>query len=320
MITAMVEAPLRVVFVAGAGRSGSTLLDRLLGSVAGACSVGELRQIWWLGLDENEFCGCGSPFQDCPFWGDVMREAFGGFGGVDGEAAWAGQSSLLKARNAVYLTSRRLPGGGGIREEQARWTERALRLYRAIATVSGGAAIIDSSKNPMYGLLLAGLPDVDLRVIHLVRDSRAVAYSWAQRLKPHPLKGGEPVFKLTSHTRSAVWWDVANAYTELAIPLRRRPFIRIRYEDLARVPARVVERLARFADLPAVAPQSGDATTFDLQAHHTIGGNPMRFEQGAIKVRSDEEWRTALGPGPRRLVTALTLPLLAKYGYLRRQG
>ena len=314
----MAEAPLKVIFVAGAGRSGSTLLDRLLGAAPGACSVGELRQIWWLGLGENDFCGCGLLFRDCPFWQAAMAEAFGGFAGVDGEAARAEQSYLLRARHAPFLAWQRMPGPRSLREQQRRWAERALRLYRAIAHVSGGATIIDSSKNPMYGLLLSGLPEIDLRVIHLVRDSRAVAYSWAQRLKPHPLKGGEPAFKLTSHTRSAVWWNVANAYTELALPLRRRPYVRIRYEDLAREPAATVARLADFAGLPAIAPQASDSATFDLSAHHTVGGNPMRFEQGAIRVRSDEEWRTALDPGGRRVVTAITLPLLARYGYLRR--
>ena len=42
---------------------------------------------------------------------------------------------------------------------------------------------------------------------------------------------------------------------------------------------------------------------------------PMRFTTGRIRIRRDEQWRAALPPGQRRAVTALTLPLLARYGY-----
>ena len=77
------ETPLKVIFVAGAGRSGSTLLDRMLGSVPRVASVGELRHIWKLGLAEDEFCGCGEPFSACPFWARVVREALPGVGAAE---------------------------------------------------------------------------------------------------------------------------------------------------------------------------------------------------------------------------------------------
>ena len=35
-------APLRVLYLGGMGRSGSTLLERMLGEVPGACSLGDL--------------------------------------------------------------------------------------------------------------------------------------------------------------------------------------------------------------------------------------------------------------------------------------
>src|SRR5258706_786037 len=69
----------RVLFIGGMGRSGSTLLDRMLGSAPGVVSVGELRKFWRRGVVTNELCGCGQPIRECPFWRDVAREAFGGF-------------------------------------------------------------------------------------------------------------------------------------------------------------------------------------------------------------------------------------------------
>jgi hypothetical protein len=43
----------------------------------------------------------------------------------------------------------------------------------------------------------------------------------------------------------------------------------------------------------------------------------MRFRTGQITIRQDERWRDAMPAGQQRAVTALTFPLLARYGYLR---
>jgi hypothetical protein len=41
----------------------------------------------------------------------------------------------------------------------------------------------------------------------------------------------------------------------------------------------------------------------------------MRFTVGRVPLRHDEAWRTALPPRQRRVVSALTAPLLRAYGY-----
>jgi hypothetical protein len=42
----------------------------------------------------------------------------------------------------------------------------------------------------------------------------------------------------------------------------------------------------------------------------------MRFTTGRVPIRYDATWQTAMLAGNRRTVTALTLPLLMRYGYL----
>ena len=58
-------------------------------------------------------------------------------------------------------------------------------------------------------------------------------------------------------------------------------------------------------------------STVTLKANHSVDGNPMRFKVGELTLRVDNEWRTALPRRQRAIVTALTWPLLARYGYLR---
>jgi len=66
-----------VVYVAGSGRSGSTILERVLGQMPGFVNVGELIDLYRR-PPEGERCGCGLAFTACPFWLGVGKRAFGG--------------------------------------------------------------------------------------------------------------------------------------------------------------------------------------------------------------------------------------------------
>ena len=47
----------RVVFLGGLGRSGTTLLERMLGEVPGVCALGEVVHLWQRDVRDNESCG-----------------------------------------------------------------------------------------------------------------------------------------------------------------------------------------------------------------------------------------------------------------------
>ena len=50
--------PVKVLFVGGFGRSGSTLLDNVLGQVDGFASCGEISYLWDRGLEQDRLCSC----------------------------------------------------------------------------------------------------------------------------------------------------------------------------------------------------------------------------------------------------------------------
>ena len=72
------QAPI-VVYIAGSGRSGSTLLERALGEIPGFVNVGELIDLYRRTAADGERCGCGEPFAQCPFWSRVGDRAFSGW-------------------------------------------------------------------------------------------------------------------------------------------------------------------------------------------------------------------------------------------------
>jgi hypothetical protein len=307
-----VEEPIRVLYIGGQGRSGSTLLGRLLGDVPGFINVGELRMLW-VALSENRLCGCGSPIRECSFWSAVIARASDSADGLDPEAILKIKRQMERIRSVPRLLS---PFKS--REQKrmlARYRQVLSRLYAAIQDVSGAGVIVDGSKTPMYAYYLQGTAGLDLRMLHLVRDSRAVAYSW-QRTKLDPtIHWKETHFQPVPPVRVALEWAAKNILMELLTP-RRIPSKFLRYEEAVKNPAATVAELTEFVSeaMPAHALDFLSAQTISLSTHHTVTGNPDRFNN-TIEIRPDAEWQLKMDPRQRAIVTMLTYPLLAKYGY-----
>ncbi|MBV8982736.1 MAG: sulfotransferase, partial [Acidimicrobiia bacterium] len=164
----------RVLYIAGTGRSGSTLLARILHASGGVFAGGELRYVWQRGVLEDRLCGCGERFSRCPFWTDVIDRGFGGPAHVDAQKVVAEQRALTRLRQVPKILT---TGGGGVSGE---YLHTLSKLYSAIAQVSGCELIVDSSKLPSYGCVLGQVPGLDVRFVHLVRDPRGAAYSWTR--------------------------------------------------------------------------------------------------------------------------------------------
>jgi len=321
------SGPINVAFIGGYTRSGSTLLDRLLGELPGVQSVGELRHIWGMGFVENRLCGCGASFRDCRFWRAVVARAFGEMDIATAERRRDAEERLYRARYTPFLLRpSRLPAAQ--RDARAAFLESRARLFAAIAFVSGASTIVDSSKNPSYGLLLGATPGLAVCTLHLVRDSRATSYSWTRQKPDRRHHGRTDFFPRRPPLISGTWWAANNTLMELTERLGRMPHLRVRYEDLVAKPSTTIARIAQFAgivdDPSPPLPQrrergpagEGSAT---LGVHHSIGGNPMRFEQGDIPLRADTEWQKAMSLPAKAIVTAVTWPLLVAYGYLGRR-
>lgn len=305
------EGSVPIVYIGGQGRSGTTLLERALGELPGVVSLGETVHLWDRGLRNNELCGCGEPFDSCSFWRSVGDEAFGGWDTLNPESAAALRFAVDRNR---YLPLMVRPGlSPRYQRLHAAHLDRLAQLYRAIATVSGARVLVDSSKHASYALLLSQIKGIDLRLLHVVRDSRAVAHAWT-RTVPRPEAGGAPMPEY-GPAKAAVLWDLQNTLIE---QLRRRhPYLRVRYEDFVEAPKDILLEAAQFAGLPDDPAILGflDGDTITVSPSHTVAGNPMRFVSGDITINSDQRWSTEMPAGRRRYVSALTLPLQRRYGY-----
>jgi Sulfotransferase domain len=265
-------------------------------------------------------CGCGQSFESCPFWHEVGEVAFGGWASVDVRRLAQLKSTIDRSRYIPLLAAPML--SSPVRRRLDEYLEYYLRIYSAIATVSRCRTVVDSSKHASLAFCLRWKADLDLRVIHVIRDSRAVAFSWAGKVS-RPDTVSESYMTTYSPAVAGVLWNAQNSALQL-LAVEGVPTLRMRYEDLVTAPAATLARIAEFAGIAVGKAElgflGGDAHEWwaELGAAHTASGNPMRFETGKVTIRGDERWRTAMPTAQRRAVTALTLPLLARYGYSGR--
>lgn len=303
--------PVRVAYIGGTGRSGSTLVARSLGSAPGLCSVGELCWLWSYGLVHDRPCGCGQAFSACPFWAAVGDEAFGGWEQVDADRAVELRRRLQRNRNVPALWR----GGGSRSAELAEYGDLLAALYRGIHVVSGGEIVVDNSKQLVAALVARSVPGVDLRVVHLVRRSHGVAHSWTKHVARSDM-GGNSMRRRTPG-RTAARWTVDNALFE-ALGRSGTPRHTLRYEDFVEAPARELDGMLDYLDAPSDADRLSfvDGLDVTLATDHSVWGNPMRLETGPIRVRPDVGWRTGMSARDRRVVTTLSLPGLVRHGYV----
>ena len=307
----MSEERVKVLYVVGLGRSGSTILSNSLGQIGGYFSAGELNFIWRHNVVENRLCGCGRPFRECPVWTKVMDEAFGGMDVVDPREMMRLQASGTRTRHIPLMLAPR--GERVLKERLEKLLMNYGRLYDAIASVTGSRVVVDSSKEPAHGYAMSMVPGVDFRVVHLIRDPRAAAYSWLKK-KPQPDTDTREHMVRFSPTKSSALWDSWNASAEAL--WRRSPerYLRLRYEDFVAEPRKSLARILGLVGVTAELPLAGEREV-RLGVSHTVSGNPNRFDTGAVELRPDQEWVSSMSPRDRALVTALTLPLLKHYGY-----
>lgn len=307
--SAVPTVPPPLISIGGASRSGSTLLTLMLGGLEGYVGVGELHYIWSRGCLQNMLCGCGVPFRECPFWGAVLERVYGGRTLAPARELDALQSSVAHIRRLPALVSPvRFPGFDA---RLRRYAQHVEALCAAIREVSGATCIVDASKLPSACYVLGMASGPGSRFVHLVRDSRAVAFSLQRKKRKPDIHWRHAYMRRFSPMRSAMHWNGSNVAMEL-VGASSTDVSTVRYEDLVADPSATIRRLA--ASVPDGLFQDGEV---QLETIHTVSGNPLRFTSGALTIKSDSEWRERMTLRDRRVVKAATAPLLYRYGYLR---
>jgi Sulfotransferase family len=297
---------MRVLYITGMMRCGSTMIGNVLNEAERTLHIGELHFLWRNGIlheGTNTSCGCGEILTDCPLWSKVLSAEVA----ADRHVA-AGVEAVQATRLRARHTLARLTESIGPRRTppDVRWvTGVTAELYRAAAGSAGAEVVVDSSKYPAEAAALLGRDDLDVRVLHVVRDARATTHSYR--------KDKSYVARMSA-ARSTGYWTAVNAASDLLALAGRDRYLRVRHEDFAARPAEIIDEVMAFAGITAPNPVDAGGTV-ELGVNHTVTGNPDRFHHGRVLIRSDGRWRTELGWKPRAFTTAASAPQLLRYGY-----
>lgn len=301
------SSPGSAVYILSAGRSGSTLLNMLLGSHPEALAVGELTHLP-KNLALNTECSCGKLVRSCDVWrpvtermgavSDPYRMDLGFIGAstvVDRKKLTRAYKIRWKLRRALMYAAwhARLP----IRSPRFMNTiQTTLALYDIIRDVSGAKVIVDASKDYIKGIGIYKASNA--RVILLTRDGRASFYS--------RLRSG------FSRQKSLDAWR--NYYAH-ALPLIDKHvsdgrMFRLRYEDLAADPENELMRLCSFIGIEF----DSSMLNFRDTVHHVVNGNRMRTGTEGV-IKPDLAWERELSAADRAFFDRHAATLNASLGY-----
>jgi hypothetical protein len=284
----IVTMPRSVLFIAGLGRSGSTLLARLLGGVPGVFNAGEcVLYLFTPDMYERRIpCSCSLTAENCPFWGEIARTVT--------------DSERIAGRQILRI--RRMLPFGKDGNDPLQLRRRVAGIYADVAERSGAELIVDSSKHPSIAQMTSKAGDVRTHVLHLVRDPRAVV---ASRLQP------KSYLRAINPGLTAARWDGFNVASE-GLRGQADSYRRVRYEDFIAEPAETLKSsLQDLMELPADL-SFLQGRTARLGPQHALAGNPDKLQGDVLEIR---ESSYALPTWLHWMTTAITLPLLRRYGY-----
>jgi hypothetical protein len=294
--------PVKVLFIAGPTRSGSTIISNILGQINGFFHAGELIEAWDRGRTWK--CSCGESPIKCAVWSQIFRTLNTVISRTDQHEIIRMRDKLSQSHR-VILNHSRHPHRLAPDTPEARYFSGLDTLYNIIRNQTGANIIIDSSKNVGYCESLKSVQAIDLYVLHLIRDSRATVFSWSQKKrglwKVHPLK-------------TAAVWSSRNIAAEFLKRGLSNRYIKMRYEDFINHPPQGVRAILKMLNIGKVQLPFISSNEVILKTSHGLCGNPARFNSGVEKLEMDNRWKE-MKLSDNLMATFLTWPLLLKYNY-----
>jgi hypothetical protein len=319
-----------VAYLLAASHSGSTLLALLVASHPEICTTGELKATA-LGDPEQYRCSCGALIRQCEFWTDIAARMAG-----RGHAFDITRSETnLSAGATPYVQKLLQPLVRGGALEALRdaglnlspsWRRRLARfhainesLVRSVCDQMGTRVVVDSSKVGIRLKYLLRNPGIDVKVIRVVRDGRAVTLTYtdpsnfADATAPHLRGGGDgrsrDQERLTPAAAAHEWRRSNEEGDAIVAGLDPASYITVSYEGLCANPPAVLSRIWTFLGVSQFEFAAG------WRARNHVIGNGMRLDSSE-EIRLDERWKTALSAEALAAFEAEAGALNRRLGYV----
>jgi hypothetical protein len=276
-------------------------------------TMGELYVLPWELREERGLCGCGNKVRECEFWSPIIRK-------LQSSLSVEGKISLFREGYSIapFFRTRDLMeiifSKKGPKEPDLSMfcSENTLLFSEVRKRAESFEAnrilyLVDSSKIFYRLYWLIHCSGIDLKVIHIVKDPRAFVYS---KIKTEERTTSNA---LTAF-RMSVRYNLENHLIERVIRrVKNENVFRIRYEQLAARPEKVLEQIGDWLKIPY---PTHAAAALRSSENHGIAGNIMRHRSEGVFL--DEKWKSGLSRSLKRLVILFTYFFAKKYHYLEK--
>ncbi|MBI1257295.1 MAG: hypothetical protein GC204_07480 [Chloroflexi bacterium] len=300
---------LKILYIGGDVRSGTTIIDMLLGMNAHTLAIGEVNIIFrqLRKIDNPVKCSCGKTLHDCELWSQVMERFHTAFPAMTLE-----QADTITRKVETYPERLR---------DASRYWDDYVQIWRvmfaAIAEISGASVIIDSSKTGRHSLcrpLSLAQAEFDVSLLQMMRDPRAVTWSKLRReIDKGRLNGKSAIFRAAF--MSGLHWSITNASTTWQYGGGKKlPYYEMRYRDFMDHPAAKLQDIQQHFGLDFSRSIEIVETDGEIDSAHLASGNELRF-QSPLRLRPQPPtWKTAL-PRPAKVGVLVSAPIAHFYGY-----
>jgi len=299
-----------VILIIGHGRSGSTLLDRILSQTCGAFSGGEIHRMWTWSIQEDWKCGCGVKFNKCNVWSEILGRVFGK-NMIEKNSMHKIWKKVARPRHIPYLYLPKLRHKRFDRVLE-KYKQTLLNLYKSMSKFSDSGIVVDSSLSPIHGRILQEIEDIDLRIVHIVRNPCAVAFSNLKK-KRNPARMDKKNMDRKGSIQTSLSWNLYNFLCEV-ITRSEKVTAKVYYKKLAKEPKRTISKF--MAKLGLEYPRNElftEGNVVRLEENHIPLGNPMKFKRGKVEIFYDDKWKEELSCLDKSIVKLLCSPLFRLY-------
>lgn len=275
---------IKIIYLIGAGRSGTTLLDIIADSHSKIVGIGELSN--WVFEKEKQSkmpCSCGKSLSDCSFWQKV-------FDNIPNNLRFYNSKLKVNQKKIDFLFNQKkyfFAANSKIKFDLEKYLELNERIYQNILSVSGKKVILDSSKEMDRAEVILQNKNLEIVFIHLVRDGRGTTFSYKR-------KHGGIISPM-------LLWIFNNIKAEIFKKRYPNKTIFLRYEDFCKDPEWAIKKILNKVNLNF----EPEMLKFREKIHHQVDGNPLRLKKGNQEIKEDLAWKEELPFGDKVIFNTL---------------
>ncbi len=272
-----------VIYLLGAGRSGTTLVSIILNSHINILTLGEMHQFLEY-IAFNKSCSCGEPLNQCKFWKNVLNDLNYDSAKLEEDMNYTKLAESHRNIPKLLINGKR----------DRRYLQIQERIIHCIEKYSNNTFVLDSSKYISRYLLLKRSENLQIKGLYVVRDVRGVIFSFKKNVQTSK----KPLSTI-------IYYLAINFFGELVCRLDKR-VVKIKYENLIENPTRELATIYKhvFGNL-----ENGVTLPEVFNTPHLVGGNRMKSKK-KIRIRKDLEWQKNISRKKQILYYFLAIPIM----------